>query len=261
MNRMHLFEVVDLPYCPPVVRDGVTDWIAFMLNSHKGFNNLAPRLLNVLKRVNANQVIDLCSGGGGPWLTLEREIARSMEVKVLLTDLYPNNGCYELLGDSSGAFELHREPVDATQVPEGLNGVRTVISAFHHFRPNDAQRILTDAVRKRQAIVVFEGSDSRWRGLAIMTLMPILMFAFMPLVRPFRWSRLLLTYVIPVLPLIGIWDGSVSMLRTYSPAEMRELIAGVENHQSFDWAVGTQPVPGSPLGLTYLVGTPAKETA
>jgi hypothetical protein len=259
MNRIHLFEVVDLPWCPAVVRDAATDWIAFMLNGHKGFNTLAPKLLWALSKVKQTNIVDLCSGGGGPWLTLERELAKEADVSVLLTDLFPNRGCMEVLAGSPGKFRLHGSPVDATRVPAELQGVRTIMSGFHHFRPEQARAILQDAVSRRQAIVIFEGSDSRAKGIAMIMLMPLLMWLFMPLVRPFRWSRLALTYAMPVLPMVGLWDGSVSMLRTYSPAELRALIDGVDGHERYEWKVGTEPVKGSPLGLTYLVGVPNEE--
>jgi len=256
MNRIHLFEVVDLPWLPSVIRDGATDWIAFMLNGHKGFNTLAPKLAETLKKTHSTQIVDLCSGGGGPWLTLERELAKSMQVDVLLTDLFPNRACAESFRATAGRIRAWEHPVDATRVPPELPGVRTIMSGFHHFRPEAARAILQDAVASGKAIVVFEGSDSRARGLAMISLMPILMFLGMPLVRPFRWSRLFLTYVLPILPLVGLWDGSVSMLRTYGPAELRALIASVDGHERYDWDVGTQAVKGSPLGLTYLIGVP-----
>jgi len=256
MNRLHLFEVVDLPICPAVVRDATTDFIAFMLNSHRGFNTLAPKLSAVLERTQATRIIDLCSGGGGPWLTLERELAKTHDVSVVLTDLFPNRNCRDTMRDSEGKISCLSEPVDATRVPEELQGLRTIMSSFHHFRPEKARSILADAVAKRQPIVIIEGSDSRLRGLLMMMLWPALMMLFMPLVRPFRSSRLLLTYVLPVLPLVGLWDGSVSMLRTYSPEELRLMVDAVPDHESFEWEIGTQPVTGSPLGLTYLVGMP-----
>jgi hypothetical protein len=46
------------------------------------------------------------------------------------------------------------------------------------------------------------------------------------------------------------------MLRIYDPDELRELVASIPDEQSFEWDIGTQPVHGSPLGLTYLVGVP-----
>ena len=41
-------------------------------------------------------------------------------------------------------------------VPESLNGFRTLFSSFHHFRPEQARAILANAMEKKQAIAVFE---------------------------------------------------------------------------------------------------------
>lgn len=258
MMRLHLFEVLDQAWCPAPVRHGATDWLAHLMNGHKAFNRVAPKLVDALERSGSSQVVDLCSGGGGPWLTLEREVAKSRKISITLTDLFPNPELGERYVDSQGDFRVHREPVDATCVPSELAGVRTIMSGFHHFRPAEARRILGDAVSKGQPIVVCEGSDNRLKGLAMMTLMPLFMWLGMPAVRPFRWSRLLLTYVVPLLPLVGYWDASVSMLRVYTPKELRDLIESTPGHESFIWDVGTVPVDGSPLGLTYLVGVPRK---
>ena len=134
--------------------------------------------------------------------------------------------------------------------------MRTIFNGFHHFRPRDAQAILADTVRKRRAIAVVEGSDSRLLGIIFILLMPLMMLAMTPRIRPFRWSRLLLTYVLPAIPLLGLFDGIVSMLRIYNPRELREMVAGIPGADSFDWDIGTQPVKGSPIGLTYLIGVP-----
>ncbi len=59
-----------------------------------------------------------------------------------------------------------------------------------------------------------------------------------PFIRPFKLSRVLFTYLIPVVPLFIWWDGIVSSLRTYSVSEMNDLILNVEGSDIFDWDVG-----------------------
>ncbi len=257
MRRVHLLEIEDQPWCPRPVRDGGTDWLHFMANMHQAFDAIAPRLRSAMSRFGSDRIVDLCSGGGGPWLSLAPLLARSGRVEVKLTDLYPSrNASRRIWADSAGSVEYCAEPVDATEVPAGLEGTRTLFSAFHHFRPREARAILADAVRKRRPIVVVEGSDNRLLGIALILLMPLAMLALTPRIRPFRWSRLIFTYVLPAIPLLVLVDGIVSMLRIYSPRELREMVAGVAGHETFDWDIGTQPVRGSPIGLTYLVGVP-----
>jgi len=74
-----------------------------------------------------------------------------------------------------------------------------------------------------------------------MLLVPLNVLAMMPFARPFRWPYLVFTYLIPLLPLIVFWDGIVSMLRIYSPEQMRGL---TESLQAADyvWETGRMRV-------------------
>lgn len=257
MRRLHLLEIEDEPWCPRVIRDGATDWLQFLENFHQGFNVIAVRLREAMRRVGSDHIVDLCSGGGGPWRTLAPSLAQSGCVTVQLTDFYPNRAARDRISaQSAGRITYLSESVDATDVPSTLDGVRTMFNAFHHFRPREAQAILADAVTKRRAIVIVEGADNRLFGILFILLMPLMMLALTPFMRPFRWSRIGLTYVLPLIPLLCLFDGIVSMLRIYSPAELREMVATIAGQQSFEWDIGTQAVQGSPIGLTYLVGVP-----
>jgi hypothetical protein len=262
MRRVHLLEIEDQPWCPRLIRDGGTDWLHFMANTHKAFNAIAPKLRDAMRRFGSNRIVDMCSGGGGPWLSLVPLLAQSGGVDVQLTDFYPNRAALRrLLVESLGRIAYCLEPVDASNVPAELEGVRTIFNAFHHFRPQQAQAILADAVMKRRPIVVVEGADNRLLGVLFILLMPLAMLAMTPRIRPFRWSRILLTYVLPAIPLLGLFDGIVSMLRIYSPRELREMVAGIPGQEAFEWDIGTQPVRRSPIGLTYLIGMPRPDGA
>jgi hypothetical protein len=257
MRRLHLLEIEDEAWCPRTIRDGATDWLQFLANFHKGFNVIAVRLREAMRRVGSDRIVDLCSGGGGPWQTLAPLLAQSGCLTVQLTDFYPNHAARDRVSaQSAGRVTYVSESVDATDVPSTFDGVRTMFNSFHHFRPRDAQAILADAVIKRRAIVVVEGADNRLLGILFILLMPLMMLALTPLIRPFRWSRIWLTYVLPAIPLLCLFDGTVSMLRIYNPGELREMVASIPGWQSFEWDIGTQPVQGSPIGLTYLVGVP-----
>jgi hypothetical protein len=162
----------------------------------------------------------------------------------------------ELSARTGGGLRFRREPVDATNVPASARGVRTMFNAFHHFPPEIARAILGDAVRKRRAIAIFEGVNHRGAGLAAMPLQLPAVLLFTPLVRPFRWSRLLLTYGLPLIPFLLLFDGTMSMLRIYLEAELRELVSTVPGHEHFSWDIGATLIPGMPVGLTHLIGVP-----
>ncbi|MCC7334280.1 MAG: hypothetical protein IT422_04265 [Pirellulaceae bacterium] len=72
------------------------------------------------------------------------------DVQLTLTDLYPNTSAFEDLAEQSqGAMDYEMRPISATNVPCELDGLRTMFLSMHHFRPNEAQAILENAVVQR----------------------------------------------------------------------------------------------------------------
>lgn len=239
------------------MRDGGTDWLGFIANVTRVFSAVAPKIRTAMEGTGTSSVLDLCSGGGGPWLTLEPELAKSGPVKVVLSDLYPNiEALRHARARSQERLGFHATPVDATNVPVELSGVRTMFNAFHHFPPESARSILADAVAKRRAIAIFEGTNNRAMGVLAMPLQLPAILLLTPLLRPFRWSRLVFTYVLPLIPGIVLFDGTVSFLRLYFEDELHELVAGVPGHDCFDWDIGSTRARDIPIRLTHVVGIP-----
>ncbi len=233
--RVHLVEIHDLPFCPPSLRDALTDFLAFSENLAGAYDPVAPLLRRAVERAGARRIIDLCSGAGGPW----RRLAAHVGVPVVLTDQYPHDGDVRT--------------VDARAVPEALDGFRTIFTAFHHFRPVEARAILADAVQRGQGIGVFEIARRAPLEIAVVGLTWLGTLASVPFIRPWRWSRFAWTYLPPVLPLLGTFDGVVSCLRTYSQPELRDLVRGLD---TYDWDIGDFRGRWSPLRGSYLIGVP-----
>ena len=112
-------------------------------------------LSEALRVSKATQVVDLCSGGRGGWPALLGGFAQEgLTPHVTLTDMFPNNAAFErVAAKTGGRISFHHAPVDARFVPRGLSGLRTLFNAFHHFRPDDATRVLRDAVSAAQGEV------------------------------------------------------------------------------------------------------------
>ncbi len=86
---------------------------------------------------------------------------------------------------------------------------------------------------------------------------PFLVLFLTPRIRPFHWSRLIWTYVIPVVLFVLWFDGWISCLRSYSHEELSELVRGLPG-ESYQWELGTQG--GGFLPVTYLIGYPMSGT-
>jgi hypothetical protein len=262
MRRLQLVEIHDQDWCPRMIRDAETDYLQFVIAKTKPYAVMVPVLVTALQRTGTRQVLDLCSGAGGPWQWLHPALAaKGLNASVRLTDKYPNAGAGDQVSRlANQSIRYHPQPVDATRVPEELTGFRTIFSAFHHFRPEQACAVLADAIHKRQGIAVFEGTQHSLLALLLMLLVPLMVLLTTPFIRPFRWSRLLWTYLLPLMPLIALFDGLVSCLRTYSVEELRGLTARLATND-YHWDIGTVKSKAGLITITYLIGVPNEKAA
>lgn len=260
MQRIHAFELEDQPWFPRSIRDAMTDYLGFVGNlSPAPYQQFTARLHEAMAGMGEHEILDLCSGGTGPLPTILRllEEQHGYQARAHMTDLHPNLGKFEhARASSQGRIDFVAESVDATQVPERLGGFRLISNALHHFRPDTARAILADAVARHRGIAVFEALTRSPLAAAGILPSPLLVLLTTPFIRPFQWSRLFWTYVVPVVPLACLWDGLVSVLRIYSPDELRALVSEIPGADGYVWDIGKLPVPGAPVSITYLIGRP-----
>jgi hypothetical protein len=255
LRRLHLFEFEDFPWFPAAIRDLATDYLEFL---QARFCLHAPAiavLSRALETTRAPAVVDLCSGAGGPILAVHDALrSAGISVPFVLTDKYPHLEAFRRVSsvDQTG-ISYREESVDATRVPNDLPGLRTMFNTFHHFAPAAARAVLACAVEARQPIAIVEIPDRVMTTIVPLFLTPVFVAMATPFIRPFRWKRLLWTYLIPLVPLVCWWDGLVSQLRAYTADEMLELARGMDE---FQWTAGRDPIPKSAGHITWLLGIP-----
>lgn len=262
MKRLHLFEFTDLPWYPETFRRMQTDYLQFVATLGSGHHNLVPLFARAMQHAGTTEIVDLCSGGSGPWVRLREQLKQAgLQVSIKLTDKYPDpESVNRWAGAASQGIEYLAEPVDATNVPAHLQGMRTLFEGFHHFKPYEARSILQDAFECKAAMGVFEATLKPPLGSVLLFIAPVSTlfgyFFFTPFMKPRRLSRFLWTYLIPLVPLATCWDGVISMLRVYSTAELHELTEPFQS-EDYVWEIG-EVSTGTPVFVfTYLIGYPA----
>ncbi len=253
--RPHLVELEDLAWLPATIRDLGTDLVRFLSERRDVYRPVAGRLNELLDRTGRRRIQDLRSGAGGGWLSLLRHLDAlgAADVTARLSDRHPTRLAAEHLEQASdGRISYAHDPVDVLNAPPTDDRVRSMMLAFHHFRPDAAKAILQSAVDARTPIAVFDlvGFDAVHAlpraalplivPLAFLanTLMPVLVLLLTPRIRPFQWKRLLLTYLVPIVPLDVWWDATVSVLRAYTVPELRSMIRELDDRERFAWDVG-----------------------
>jgi hypothetical protein len=256
LRRRQLFEVLDQAWCPQAVRHGATDYLEAITSRADIYRPVQGEFFRAIVDCAAQRVVDLCSGGGGPWLSSgwRSALARHAPLTVVLTDKFPSDALADRIGADPYVSSVNFS-VDAAAVPQTLRGFRTIFSSFHHFPDSVARDVLGDAVRCGDGFAMAEVTSRTLRAFATILLMPLLACILTPRMRPFRWSRLLLTYLVPLIPLVVLWDGLVSCFRTRTP---QELLLLTSNFPQYEWQAGYARDRGSWLAPVYLIGQPRR---
>jgi hypothetical protein len=260
---VRLFEIHEQPWFPQFLRDEFVDELQMILEVTNTYEPIAQLLRKRLEECGSERVLDLCSGAGGPWPSLVRhfEMQGAKPVHVSLSDKYPSRiKIHELESQTANRIRFLKQSVDATQIPRDLQGFRTLFSSFHHLNADEARGLLEDSVNRRQGIGIFEVTARRTLTLLSVLFVPIAAWLFVPFRRPFRWSRLLWTYLIPVVPFVLFFDGLISCLRAYSLGELQEMTSRIAA-KGYRWEIGEETGGLLPLRITYLIGCPQSVSA
>lgn len=256
--RFRLFEFEDLSWFPDVIRSGMTDYLRYLIPMLNVYRPVTPLLLEVLQKTQQNHIVDLGSGGGGAIEQIHQNLSKQTaeKIQITLTDKFPNPEAWQYIRQKTNSqINFYADPVDANQVPDTLKGVRTLFSAAHHFQPEQIKSMLKEAIKQQQGICIFDGGDKNLLMLlGSIFFHPLVFFFCTPFFRPFKISRIVFTYFIPLIPLCTIWDGCVSILRLYRPKELLQLAESISN-QNYTWKAGRVK---NKLGLhvAYLIGYP-----
>jgi hypothetical protein len=252
--RLHLAEIHDQPWCPAILRDALTEWLRALWDYSEASRVIAPVLRKVIDESGAHQVIDLCSGGSGPLISLQRELRMS----IVMTDKFPSRHAMDRTAELS-----HREiipcyeSIDAAALPAGMRGFRTLFNSFHHFRPKQAGAILMDACRNAQPIGIFEITQRTfWKTVLSFPASTLSCYLLIFRMRPRRPAWWLLTWIFPVIPLMIGWDGFVSHLRSYTRSELLSIADRCPGQ--YQWETGKLRAPKAGVVVNYLTGIPAR---
>lgn len=262
MRRIHALELEDQNWMPRVLREGGMAYLRFAAEVAGMAEAIRPVIEDALDRSGEDEIFDLCSGGGGPVLGVARALNEAgREMRVTLSDRFPDPGAVQLVADSAVVglrYEL--ESIDALDVPPDRPGLRTLFNAFHHLRPEQARAVLASAVEGKRPIAVVEMLQRKpLLAISMLLFAPLVVTLVVPFLRPFRWSWLPLSYLVPAVQLLVVWDGVVSVFRIYTRDELLEMAREVDPEETFEWTVEEFPIPPQPIPGLALVGVPRRD--
>ncbi|HAA16504.1 MAG TPA: hypothetical protein DCE41_34265 [Cytophagales bacterium] len=211
MRRWHLFEFGDQWWVPRFLRNYLHELLQYQTTLI--YEPLVPFLAEWIQDHQITQLTDLASGAGGPWeMFLDKLHMQQVGFEVKYSDLRPKS--------EKG---WHPEPVDILKPETWPEGPLTLFTGLHHLSPLKVQAFFESVAQQERPLFVAEFTERNPRVILGMLLSPILVWLHTPRLRPRRWHRYLFTYLIPIVPLLYLWDGAVSHARSYPPAELADL--------------------------------------
>ncbi|HEB28908.1 MAG TPA: hypothetical protein ENI05_14320 [Porticoccus sp.] len=235
-RRLHLFEFNDSPFCPAFLRNSVVEILGRTIKSAGFYDPVLPIFNQFCDTSKCTEILDLCSGSGVPIASLLESLQKKgkTDIRFHLSDLYPLEYNQAFAAQNPPhSTSYTKTPIDAVNIGESPeHQARTLIAAFHHFRPEQARKILEDTVKSNKAIFILEPFPRQ-----IKTTLPFIIKSFIPgMLNPLhsredKILKMLFTTIIPIIPLIGWWDTIVSALRMYNREEYLELVKDFNHYQ------------------------------
>jgi hypothetical protein len=242
MRRLHLIELHEQIWVPQFLRESFVESLSTVLRITGVYGGVSGPYAQWLKKSGGHEVLDLASGAGGPTATLLNDLQRlGIEApRFYLSDLYPAKDKFKQISlKHPGQISFIAEPVNALSVSTPLgHDLRQIISAFHHFRYGEAKTILQDAALHSSGICILEPFQRNPLHLllAVMTIFPAMIAPFFAR----RWKlRLFMTSIVmPIIPLMLVFDAIISVMRTYTEEEVMRMIDSLPV-KNFKWDIGT----------------------
>ena len=266
MKRIQLFEFEDFSWFPGWLRICMTNLIVILQKMIGIPEVLSGLIANVLRKKNLLNIVDLGSGSGGVMPEVMESLRNDQNLKniqMVLTDLYPNQEMYKKYNiNRNDQISYLETSVDATNIANAPEGLKTMINSFHHMPPKKARAILESAQRTNQPLLIYEmGVNSIplliwWLLLPISLIIIIIMVLFMtPFVKPLTWRQIVFTYLIPIIPVCYAWDGQASLPRMYTLKDLDVLLEGLGS-DNYTWEKGYAKKKNGKKQGTYLLGLP-----
>lgn len=247
MKRIQLFEFEDFKWLPCSIRSSMTRLIVIVHHLMDTKTVLASLIQDIQKQHPFEQIVDLGSGSGGimPAVMKALNTEDQTPYQLLLTDLHPSTDYQAMVAQQDNPhIQYQATPLDATQLQTAPKGLKTMICSFHHLPPEAARSVLHSAQDHRQPLLIYEISENKIPTLIWWLLLPLSLvltsitaLLFTPFVRSLTWQQLVFTYLIPVVPLLYAWDGQASYVRTYTTADLHQLIGPAV--EGYTWTITT----------------------
>ncbi|KAL2852597.1 hypothetical protein BJX68DRAFT_54292 [Aspergillus pseudodeflectus] len=242
--RIHIFEFIDQPWSSEWYRVYAQSMLVGLwhfsipgITTRTSAAAASETILDNFPDLSSFIFVELCAGAGGPTTYIEPRVNNHLKeqgkqaVQFVLTDLYPVIDQWDVIAKRQGNISYVEKPLDAVKckriAARGRKECRMLNASFHHFDDEAAVAVLGAAIQEADAFLIQEGCARNLTSvIACIIGSTFYPFVFTIASPQFRRSpvHLLFTYLIPLIPLMLVWDALVSAGRARTPREIAGLV-------------------------------------
>jgi hypothetical protein len=241
-------ELEDYDWFPKILRRYQMEIIGTMVVRFGVYKKFISTLHNIAHKTNNTAVNDLCSGSGLPSLYCSKKLNH---LQFNLSDKHPqpftnqHNICY------------NTNNVDILTLQPQRNGLYTMYNAWHHFTVAEQQNIMNAFIQNNATLCIVEIVQPRLLSLLqVMLASTIGTLLIVPFIKPFSFTRLLFTYVLPINIITVFVDGVLSILKSKTKKQYQKLINELPQH---NFNITVQELKQFPAQLIVIIATPNNE--
>lgn len=214
-----LQELEDFHWFPAILRKHQMELIGILVSFFGFYRKIADTIKKEMVQHHIHHATDLCSGSGSPAVYVFKRLSQpgfSME----LTDKFPQQ-----VSLPSGMNYIGH-PVDVHDLLPKADRYYTMFNAFHHFDKDEQQKMIQKFLDHKSHLVIVEIVQPTLLHVVLVTLASTLgVWLLCPLIRPFDYKRLILTYLIPINVLTVLTDGYISILKSRTERQYKQDMA------------------------------------
>lgn len=216
-KRTRSLELEDQSWFPKSLRAYQTDFLGAIA---KLLEIYSPAKKFLEERISLNyKLVDLASGSGIPALIT----VPKTNVPLKLCDKFPNQKNIEYVNfKTKGTYLSKSVDVINDELPNG--SAYLMFNSLHHFNQSEVISILKNIKSTDSRAYFFEPITPQFITFLKVGFATLLLpFFIVPFTKPFRWDRLLFTYILPIGVLATFWDGMASVQKSYSIEKLHDL--------------------------------------
>lgn len=225
MQTINAFQFNACPTIPDYLHRTEMEIIEFCNSRFRSYYaQLAEAVLSHALRTGLTRIVDL-GAGCGPLTRLLAADPRAAELRFVVCDLIPDRPAFRRLEQEfPGRVTAEYEVVDIGRRRNwGADALLVLCASFHHIAPDRRAAVLQALCESGGGVMIFSPvRKTLWCMLTSATvLVPALLLPIGFRNRPGRLRRALWCWLLPLAPLMMVWDGIGGCLRHWNRDDWR----------------------------------------